>query len=486
MSVCLPFQDRVAKEIREFLEHDTWKIIFLSGQWGSGKTFLLKTHFVDEPDCIYVSLYGARSVEELRARVAATWLAKSGSRGPEKASARRSLWRRIRFWCKSKFLVGSSTAQQLTEAGSIEVPESYHSLATVGLWVLLNSGKIRTVILDDLERKHKELDLGELFGFADFVSEKSGARIILVGNLEKLEGRDDNTIRGEIGLEKTVSHEIRLEPDLESICSITVSGFDLDQSVKDAVKNFCSVTGIDNIRLLRRTVEHINRFLTSVAGTDVTALVDESEVSKLYLCLIFSRFSDGFGLDWPAAKALADVAVFPEFVHSESKRAKEALSFAQAIGFPDLAYPELIVQHVSTGILDKNRVISRLLELKNAPANQPSIHSSGLWNEIWRVYGASFSDNQDAIRDSIRTFLEAEAHLLDLKRYKSLKSLAESVELDISGYEQEAHMASVRNVSTFFQQIGAFFYVTTSGSSVLTGVGTLSKLSGSSRTCSAG
>ena len=51
---------------------------------------------------------------------------------------------------------------------------------------------------------------------------------------------------------------------------------------------------------------------------------------------------------------------------------------------------------------------------------------------------------------------------------------------------RRAGKTTLRNVSTFSQQIGAFFYVTTSGSSVLTGVGTVSKLSGSARTCSAG
>ena len=111
MPPCLPFQERVAQEIREFLKHDTWKIIFLSGQWGSGKTFLLKTHFVDDVDCIYISLYGARTVEELRARIAATWLAKSGSRDLVRTSTGPSLRGRISNWCKSKFPKGSSTAQ---------------------------------------------------------------------------------------------------------------------------------------------------------------------------------------------------------------------------------------------------------------------------------------------------------------------------------------------------------------------------------------
>ena len=39
-----------------------------------------------------------------------------------------------------------------------------------------------------------------------------------------------------------------------------------------------------------------------------------------------------------------------------------------------------------------------------------------------------------------------------------------------------------RKVSTFFQQFGAFFYVTTSGSSRLTGVGMVLKLSESAKT----
>ena len=85
-------------------------------------------------------------------------------------------------------------------------------------------------------------------------------------------------------------------------------------------------------------------------------------------------------------------------------------------------------------------------------------------------------------------------------RVKETASLAEGMGAGVALYVQDGkgperdEVSGVevvdtgppRNVSTFFQQIGGFFYVTTSGSARLTGVGTVLKLSGSAKTCSAG
>src|SRR4029077_13905269 len=43
--------------------------VFLNGAWGIGKTFLirkiLKEHFTDKKDYVYVSLYGLTNIEEI-------------------------------------------------------------------------------------------------------------------------------------------------------------------------------------------------------------------------------------------------------------------------------------------------------------------------------------------------------------------------------------------------------------------------------------
>lgn len=130
-----------------------------------------------------------------------------------------------------------------------------------------------------------------------------------------------------------------------------------------------------------------------------------------------------------------------------------------------------------------------------------------LWALEERLYAlsgaVSFLDDQSA-RDRCIEDLEAltqwprytVANKLDLPYGHAVQLMAmalrdwtwlpEATQKALQSALQRAVEEGMRNVSTFFQQIGAFFYVTTSGSSRLTGVGTVLKLSGSARTFSAG
>lgn len=445
MGNCLPFQQKVADEIRLFLEQDTWKVILLSGQWGTGKTYLVRDQFLGGDDCVYVSLYGAKSLDELRSRIAATWmLASIGSQNGTSDS--NSKWLGGKLWGKAKSKFSRSEgADDLIQIGAGALPHSYERLASVGLWALLHTRKVRTLILDDLERKQESLKIGELFGFADFVSEKSGVQVIFIGNLEKLASEPGSSVREELGIEKVVSHEIRLKPDVDSIANIAVSTAKFPDRMLEPLRIFCSKAAIDNIRLLKRAVEHIDRFFLVVDRAGLNEVVDDSEVVRSYLGLIFARFSDEFGLQWDEARALCDVGVLPEFLRSKPERSRDAVNFAQTIGFPNVSYPELLTAHVESGLLDGLLAVRRLKELRDSVANRRSVNDSTHWTAIWDAYGNSMSENDEEIVQLIRAFLQSDSELLEIRSYHQLKSLAEAVGEDISGYEKDVHLRNVEH-----------------------------------------
>ena len=440
MSSCLPFQEQVVREIKHFLKHDTWKIILLSGPWGAGKTFLINKHFSSNDGCIYISLYGAKSLDELRSRIAAAWVI-------ETANTTNKFSRIKKFWmyCISKFpgVVSTEDIVHLTAKG---LNQRYEQAAVVTFSVLLSSGKIDTIILDDLERNN-DIDFSELFGFADFLTEKTNVRVIFVGNLDKVDSEDPSSVRIEIGLEKTVSHEISLNPDLESMTGIAVSQSNFSSLIKKSIREFCINADVTNIRLLKRAVEHIDRFLGFVHKADLTAAVSVNEVVTFYLCLIFARFSDDFGLKWDEALIISESSQLHAFFTEEPEQSKKAIDFSQKINMPFLAFPEILHKHVESGLLDEEYAKDRFHELQASPANQPSIKNSATWEKIWNLYGESMAGNSSEISNLISEFLDSEVKLLDIRNFHQLSELAEAVGLKISEYEQLVHLSAVEKAS---------------------------------------
>lgn len=342
----------------------------------------------------------------------------------------------------SKFRSSVAT-DELVQIGAGSLPRSYDSLAAVGLWALLHSRKVRILVLDDLERKHKCLDTEELFGFADFLSEKSDVQIIFISNLEKLANKQGASLRKDIGIEKAISHEICLKPDINSIANIAVSDSQFSEHILEPLRTFCLKSEIDNIRLLKRAVAHIDRFLNIVATADFNDVISYSDVVCSYLGLVFARFSDKFNLRWEEARALCDVGVLPTFLKEQPDRSRDALNFAQKIGFPNVAYPELVIRHVESGLLDFHSAIERLEELRDSTANRRSVNDSALWASIWETYGNSMSENEEHVAELIDRFLNEDASLLDVRSYHQLESLAEAVGKDISSYEHDVHLRNV-------------------------------------------
>ena len=59
-------------ELKERLDdefQDIYKCILINGDWGIGKTFFLKEKFLKDKDYIDVSVFGAKSIEAIKAEI---------------------------------------------------------------------------------------------------------------------------------------------------------------------------------------------------------------------------------------------------------------------------------------------------------------------------------------------------------------------------------------------------------------------------------
>ena len=216
------------------------KTVMLSGAWGSGKTHFWqnevereqkkvkgKTRKVNKYSakeykaglfskltnkkkaCVYVSLYGKDNIEVLKSEI----LQKAYSSVKEKDTT--PVKRIAAFSIGTKILAGISIfgvkvdAQDLSNATKNhydmkKIKESIEFLSDGGL-----------ICLDDFERKSKQIDLNDLFGFIAQLAIDMNCKVVIILNSDVFEGEEANVFQ--TVKEKTVNKFFSFEPEREEL-----------------------------------------------------------------------------------------------------------------------------------------------------------------------------------------------------------------------------------------------------------------------------
>src|SRR5689334_14974781 len=139
----------------KLLNNHSYKVIALSGKWGTGKTHLwglvkkqlqLSTAQASQP--IFVSIFGAKTSNDLKLRLLQNGSLKDDKKYKDFVSAGGKLVKGI----AEKFIPGLAVEE----------------IILLSLPKLLGG---RLVVIDDVERKHKNLDIDEILGFINEYSE---------------------------------------------------------------------------------------------------------------------------------------------------------------------------------------------------------------------------------------------------------------------------------------------------------------------------
>ncbi|GAC1610389.1 MAG: hypothetical protein NVS3B3_19050 [Aquirhabdus sp.] len=216
------------------------KVVALSGKWGTGKSHLwreVKANSSDEKikNALYVSLFGLTSMDQIKFKIVQSSIPKAGE---------------------------SSTIWETTKRGwgaASKVLESLHkgfsALNEIALIAVPAILKNRIIVLDDIERKHKNLGVDEIMGFIDEFTQQHGARIILILNNDQLADRELwNTLR-----EKVIDHEILLETSTSEAFEIA-SGI-APSPYADRIKKSVETCGITNIRIISKIIKAVDKIL---------------------------------------------------------------------------------------------------------------------------------------------------------------------------------------------------------------------------------
>jgi len=185
------------------------KVIMLSGKWGSGKTHfwqnqiasdILKKELKDKREVYtYVSLYGKSSIEEIENDIFSQ--AYSSAIGGENFITKgfATFTKRMKRFGSSKIANGLKDEQK-------------DNIERTALSRLNNGG---IICFDDFERKSKDIDLNDLFGFITQLTLNFQCKVVIILNDDVFES-EEKAIFSNVK-EKTVSKFLKYEPSIEEL-----------------------------------------------------------------------------------------------------------------------------------------------------------------------------------------------------------------------------------------------------------------------------
>lgn len=262
-----PFEDTSPTEneylllsIKDYLNQPSTDYgVFVSGDWGIGKTYFLKhriiplikrTNLPKKPDDlykeVYYSVYGLSSIEELRMDLSIEMMPK--------------IWRNAAKLGK----IANRVFDRIDEDGLKELP-------TAAQW-----WKNRVLIIDDLERLDPSL-LQNVLGYVNKLIEHKKVKVLFVANEKEIISQartlneEGETITDyERKKEKAIRYTLTFEPEIENAYDPILKSLNIEdnenftQEVKTTILSAFKKAGYANLRTLTFVLDVLRKIFNSL------------------------------------------------------------------------------------------------------------------------------------------------------------------------------------------------------------------------------
>ena len=199
------------------------KVIMLSGKWGSGKTHFWKkkiqTVLNDKDKKIpnhYISLYGKTSIQEIKNEVFLKIFESVDSFKSEEKTKNivKGSIDIVSSLTKSISVFGMSLdLSKITDKPFEKIDSLLQDEKLKRTENYLNSGAI--ICFDDFERKSKDIDLNDLFGFITQLTLNFSCKVVIILNDDVFEGEEKKIFSNV--KEKSVSKFLEYEPTIKEL-----------------------------------------------------------------------------------------------------------------------------------------------------------------------------------------------------------------------------------------------------------------------------
>jgi len=223
---------QLADQLRAALLSKSVRAMSVSGPWGTGKTHCVRSTLkANRREAAFASLFSVKSINNLKLTLLDNIVAEQGG---------------IRGW-----LARRTKADRDVYGAAIEKLYSGAAIANdLALIAFRSAVRGKVIVLDDLERKHPDLDIDEVAGFVDELMELSACRVILIMNSERL---TDHSKWMQIR-EKIIDRELFYSPTPQESTAIALPGHHLAGMITPLITG----CGITNIRAIRRIALEID------------------------------------------------------------------------------------------------------------------------------------------------------------------------------------------------------------------------------------
>jgi len=362
--------NRVKDSLVALLQNQDHKVISLKGKWGTGKTFLWRSVEIDlfgnkkvSESPIYVSMFGAKSINDLKLRI-----------------------------MQNTYLKDASTFKKVLNTGGNILAGAYrkyigNSAEEAALIWLPELTKNRLIVIDDIERKHKLLDIDEFLGMLDEYSENHKTRFLILLNTDQLlDQKLWSTLH-----EKVIDAELVLDPTVSE--SFDIAAIGNASWFLPAARAAVLKLNINNIRVIRRILKSMKQLTDAINGVDGVSTDRWVPSTALLTACHYRAVENG-----PPFEYIKSFNQFRHFLDNEKgiERDPKELEWDILIDKMGMqvidAYEEIMQQFLQTGLLDIDRLRELFEHYKKEEANtEASEKQNEFFDAVW--WDAQRSEN---------------------------------------------------------------------------------------------
>lgn len=422
-------RQELKKALDEFLADKVLQVASLSGSWGVGKTYFWR-HYAAKLELderfnghCYASLFGADSIDEIRARIAA---------GMELVRDRKSLANRYAGQV-GKLLIPRQLPGKALNV--LQLYDKWRKGELAGLASETSYWFVRdaVVCLDDVERLGMTLDNGSLFGIVDELRER-GCKVVLLLNRNKLE---IDTRKLKNYWEKVVDIDLALEPDVQSNVGIVFEAMELPESHVNEATDLFQRVDCRNIRIHRRAAGVLAAVQVEIA--DLSDLA-QRHVAKNASLLVWALLNPDQSFDENMIIRSGDTLMWFALMDRAEEDAriseaeKEWAAVMDATAYSPAVFDSYLSRYIQTGYLDRSGLRTSLEEFDQRLA-QADIEDR-LLSSVFS-YQNDFTMSQDHYVGSVTAALRDGLEQLSVFQYDQGLSALRRLGQDVAPLCQE-------------------------------------------------
>lgn len=263
--------DELSKRLdKEF--PSVYKTILVSGDWRIGKTYLIKNKYIKEKssNIIYASIFGLNSISELNLHIL------------KEMNKLLGIFKKGYDIFSSKDLGILSLTLQLLEL-KIESSSIIKQKS--------KKNKIK-IIIDDIERKSKNIDMNELMGFFEILSNIENLELIIIANTEKFSDEDKKIF--ENFKEKIIEKEYKVD-SYSSIAerAIISQNLNINLDILQVVENYFKKCNVNNLRTLKKCIDFIKQNNNYIDFGDLNH-EQIRDIVELEICIVIEKLEKNY------------------------------------------------------------------------------------------------------------------------------------------------------------------------------------------------